>query len=364
MKIAIITSFWNPPNFHGGISKVIFHLKREWEAIGHTVHIYACNTVPNKDNGVFHIPIPPIPLRGLWMNMYMLLFSNLKQYDILFPQSAFQCLFLDKKKCIPFIHTLYSVEHFVPWRFWKYAITPLEKYALRKIRGGIALDDKTIKELRNRHQMQDGTVLKVNNGVDYSLFCPAPENKKTEFMILSAGRFIHRKRFDLLIKAFASFVELHGDANLVIAGDGYLKAELHELVHHLHMDGKVLFPGMIDEPAMLNLYKAASIFVLPSSAEGMPMVVLEAQACALPVVLADFDSAHDLVIEGKTGYIVREADSRTWAGVFSRFYGQPELIKSFGETARKRIENEFGWPVVAKNINNHLQKILRCSGNN
>ncbi|SPD74599.1 putative Phosphatidylinositol alpha-mannosyltransferase [uncultured Desulfobacterium sp.] len=358
MKVAIITGYWNPPNFKGGISRVIFELRNEWQKMGQTVDIYATNTVHNEKEGIFRVPIPPFPLQGLWINLYMLLFSSLDKYSVLFPQSAFQCLFLDKKRCIPFIHTLYNVEHLVPWRFWKYAIAPLEKYALRNIRGCIALDDKTINTLKNELHVPKDKILQVNNGVDYSLFCPAPRETQKDFVILSAGRFIPRKRFDLLIKAFALFVDLHGEAKLVIAGDGELRSDLHGLVHHLHIEGKVLFPGMVDEHNMLKLYRSASIFVLPSISEGMPMVVLEAQACALPVVLGDFESAHDLAIEGETGYIVRDTDPEAWAQVFIRFYEEPFLLKTFGERARNHIESKFRWPAVAKKIINYFQDIL------
>jgi len=331
--------------------------------MGHRVDIYARITVPKEEEGIFRIPIPPVPLLGVWMNLYMMLFSSLDQYDVIFPQSAFNCLFLDKTRCIPFIHTLFEVEHFTRWRFWKYAITPLEKYALKNIRGSIVLDDKTLKNLTREYHMLGAKILKVNNGVDYTLFSPSPQEGNESFVILSAGRFIPRKRFDLLIKSFASFVELHRDATLVIAGDGPLKADLHELAHRLHVKDNVLFPGMVDESALLELYRAASIFVLPSIAEGMPMVVLEAQACALPVVLAGFETARDLVIEGETGYIVRGTDPKTWAGVFTRFYEQPDLIRSMGKRARSRIESEFCWPMVAKKIYNHFQDILTKSSN-
>ncbi|SEM04874.1 Glycosyltransferase involved in cell wall bisynthesis [Syntrophus gentianae] len=358
MKIAIFTSYWNPPNFRGGISRVIFELRKEWQKEGHTVDIYACDTIPDKEAGIFRIPIPPIPLRGLWMKLYLLLFSQLDKYDILFPQSAFQSLLLDKKRCIPFVHTLSNVEHLAPWHFWKYAIAPLEKYALRNIRGCFTLDDKTVEILRKEHHVPDSKILKIYNGVDYNVFCPGPQKKQQEFMVLSAGRFIPRKRFDLLIRAFAAFVDQYGDAKLVIAGDGELKEDLRELVHRLHIDERVFFPGMVDESAMLELYRSASIFVLPSISEGMPMVVLEAQACSLPVVLAGFESARELVMEGKTGYIVKEADPKVWAEIFGRFYNQPELVRSFGEASRKRIVDEFGWSAVANRIHNHFQNIL------
>lgn len=358
MKIAIISSYWKPPHFKGGISRVIFELRKEWQKIGHTVDIYARITVPNEKEGVFRVPILPVPLLGIWMNLYMLLFQSLDKYDILFPQSAFQSLFLDKRKCVPFIHTLFNVEHFVRWHFWKYAITPLEKHALKSIRGCIALDNKTVGSLTKEHHVKDTKILRVSNGVDYTFFCPEPQEYKKGFVILSAGRFIPRKRFDILIKAFASFVELHDDATLIIAGDGPLRTDLHEMAHHLHVKEKILFPGMVDENDMLKLYRSASVFVLPSSDEGMPMVVLEAQACGLPVVLADFESARDLVIEGETGFILRDADPRMWAEVFNRFYRQPVLIRSFGEEARNRIKNEFGWSAVAKKISDYFQSIL------
>lgn len=358
MKIAIIAGYWNPPNFRGGISRVIFQLRKEWEEMGHTVHIYALNTVPNKKNGIFRVPIPPVPLRAVWMNLYMLLFSPLDQYDILFPQSGLQALFFDKERCIPFIHTLYNVEHLVPWRFWKYAIGPLEEYALRNIKGCITSDTKTMNALINKYHASGSKILKIHNGVDYTSFGSMSQKRMNDFVILSVGRFIPRKRFELLIEAFALFAKLHVNAKLVIAGDGALKGKLHRLVNHLDITDKVRFPGMVDTLTLLELYQSASIFVLPSIAEGMPIVVLEAQACALPVVLGDFESAYDLVIEGETGYILSDVNPETWAQVFNRFYEQPDLIKTFGEASLNRIKKEYLWSAVAQKIIVHFQNIL------
>ena len=359
MKIAIITSYWNPPNFRGGISRVIFELRKELQKMGHTVDIFACYAVTDRKNGIYRIPIPPLPLRILWINLYMNCFIAMNKYDILFPQSGLQCIFLDKKKCIPFIHTLFDAEHIVKWRFWQYARTPLEKYALRNIRGCITLDEKTMNDLQSHYAVAEDKILKINNGVNFEFFSPGPDKKeKKVFIILTAGRFIPRKRFDLLIEAFAIFVKRHGEAKLIIAGDGDLKNDLQHLVHRHNITQKVSFPGMVDEQAMLKLYQHASIFVLPSVSEGMPMVVLEAQSCALPVVLAAFESASELVINGETGYIVQDTTSGAWAETFDLFYDQAERIRHFGESARNRIMREFGWPAVARKIINHFESIV------
>ena len=90
----------------------------------------------------------------------------------------------------------------------------------------------------------------------------------------------------------------------------------------------------------------------------MPMVVLEAQACALPVVLAAFESAAELVINGETGYIVQDTAPGAWTETFELFYGQSERIRHFGESARDRIMREFGWPAVARKIINHFESIV------
>lgn len=361
MKIAIITSSWNPPCFRGGISRVIFELWKRWINYGHTVHVYAPDTLTDRAEGIFRIPVPHIPLRSVWVNACIALSARLKDYDIIFPQTGILALFMDKKKCIPFIHTLSRVEHMSPWRVWRRALAPLEKYSLKNLPLYITFPGDANQGLLTDYGIPATKILLVNNGVDYDTFRLADTPDCGEFVVLSAGRFIPRKRFDLLIRSFAHFAGSYKDARLIIAGDGDLDAHLKNLASKLGIASKVSFTGMVDESIMLKLYQSASVFVLPSIAEGMPMVALEAQSCGLPVIAGDFAFARDVVLDEKTGLIVKGDDPAKWAEALCRLHENTRLHRTLGITAREHVVESFGWDQVANRIMTRFEMVLNTS---
>ncbi len=359
MRIAILAGYWNPPCFRGGISRVIFELRKVWVRQGHTVHVYAPQTTTDPQKGIFRVPVPRVPLRGIFINLYLSLFIDLDSYDILFPQSLFQAVFLNKEKCVPFVHTLSQVEYKTPWRFWRYTIPFIEKYAAKDLPACVVLSKKAQKTLCTHFSFQSHTVLQCKNGVDYQLFKP-DEHFVTDqvFTVLTAGRFIPRKRFHLLIQAFAIFAENRPETQLIIAGDGELKSELKNLAQSLNISNQVFFPGMMNSGAMIKLYRKASIFVFPSKAEGMPMAVLEAQSSGLPVIIGDFDTSEDLVINRQTGFIIKQDDPEIWKKAIEKLYQSPELRYRIARDARKRILKQFSWEYTADSIMTHFKTMV------
>lgn len=357
MKIAIIAPYWNPPLFEGGVSRVIFELRKIWLAQGHKIHVYASITNQNISEGIFKLPSPRLPLSAVWNNAYLSIFHKLSFYDIIFSQSAIGCLFTDRKKCVPFIHTLSEVEQKVWWRPWRYTHRLLEKLALRKLPACIALSDDVISSLVKEYGFYKSVILKVSNGVDYNKFTPGEKEKTKQFTIFTAGRFIPRKRFDLLIRAFALLVSSHDNVKLLVAGDGPLKKELKALTTELNIMDKVKFLGFIKNNEMLEAYRASAIFVLPSKSEGMPMVVLEAQSFGLPVIIGNFASSDELIEDGRTGFIIKSEKPQDWSKSLSLLYEDVELRKILGKEARNRIVREFGWKNAAMRIMGRFEDI-------
>ena len=350
MKIAIIAPYWNPPSFEGGVSRVTFELRKTWLAQGHKIHVYASMTNQHKSEGIFKLPSPRLPLTTVWNNAYLSIFHKLSSYDIIFPQSAIGCLFIGRKKCVPFIHTLSEVEQKVWWRPWRYAHRLLENLALWKLPACIALSEDVISSLVKDYGFHKSVILKVRNGVDYDKFTPDEKERSQQFTIFTAGRFIPRKRFDLLIRAFALLVSSHDNVELLIAGDGPLKKELKALTTELNIMDKVKFLGFIKNNEMLGAYRASTIFVLPSKSEGMPMVVLEAQSLELPAIIGDFASSDELIEDGRTGFIIKSDKPQDWSKALCLLCEDLELRKILGKEARRRIIRKFGWKNAAMRI--------------
>jgi phosphatidylinositol alpha-1,6-mannosyltransferase len=291
-----------------------------------------------------------MPMQALWISLRLAASGQLAEFDVIFPQTALLASFADRRRCVPFVHTLTSAEsRGEAWRVWRRLYPLLETLALRRLRRVVTLSDDTVRALVDRHGVLPAAICKVANGVDTERFSPGATPPRRPFTVAAAGRFIPRKRFDLLLRAFAGTHGSFPASRLVLAGDGELGPHLRGLARDLGVGEAVTFPGFLDEEAMLALYRGADVFALPSEAEGMPMVVLEAQSCGVPVLVGPFASAGEVVRDGVTGFVIGggEAD---WAEALGRLAADPEDRAAMGLRARAHVQQEFGWERAAEQI--------------
>lgn len=138
----------------------------------------------------------------------------------------------------------------------------------------------------------------IPNGVDVSYYRPATDETASSepLELLFVGRLDTVKGIPYLLRAFADLVE-EGDYQLTIVGDGSRRADYEEICHQLGIAHAVSFEGY--QSAVRPYYERCDIFVLPSLSEGLPTVLIEAQACGVPVVSTDVGGAHELVRGGE-----------------------------------------------------------------
>jgi glycosyltransferase involved in cell wall biosynthesis len=156
----------------------------------------------------------------------------------------------------------------------------------------------------------------IPNGIDTVQFSPADraEARRTLGLPLTmqivgtAGRLDPVKGHDLLIRALA---ELPRHVLLAIAGDGSSRPVLEELARSLKVHERTMFLGQIDDTA--TFYRSLDVFCLPSRCEGLPLVLLEAQACCVPVVATDVGAVRE-ALGGNATCLVRPDDVEGLAG--------------------------------------------------
>lgn len=127
--------------------------------------------------------------------------------------------------------------------------------------------------------------------------------------VLAAGRYNYQKAFDRLVRAWKRLADsgMADGWTLRIAGDGEERGALESLVSGLGLDGSVVLGNA--EGDIRELYSDASVFALSSRYEGLPMVLLEAQAAGLPIVAMDCKCGpRDIITDGIDGFIVPEGD--------------------------------------------------------
>ena len=125
--------------------------------------------------------------------------------------------------------------------------------------------------------------------------------------VIAVGRFNHQKGFERLIDAWAMVVREMPDWVLHIVGDGELRTELQQEIDCLNLSAHVILGRA--EKDMISVYKDASILAMSSYYEGLPMVLLEAQAVGLPIVSFDCKCGpKDVIEDGVDGFLVKEGN--------------------------------------------------------
>jgi len=157
---------------------------------------------------------------------------------------------------------------------------------------------------------------------------------------LFVGRMAPEKNIDLLLKAFAEYRRTGGQAHLVLAGEGPLRISLQTLAENLGVTSQCHFMGNLDARQLLPLYAFADAFVLPSTSEPWGLVVNEAMAAGLPVIVSNHcGCAEDLVSDGQNGYLFDPGRKDQLAACLSRIDSLPvEQLADMRRVSRNLIQ--------------------------
>ncbi len=160
-----------------------------------------------------------------------------------------------------------------------------------------------------------------------------------DLVVLSVARLAPEKGLDVLLQALAQAEDSH--LLLVIAGEG---PERERLVAHAEELGvRLVLVGDVDWERIVELYAAADLFALLSEREPWAVVVNEAAACGLPLVLSDrVGAAHDLLRDGENGRLVAAGDAAAAASALRELAADPELRRSWGARSRE-LASDWGY---------------------
>jgi colanic acid/amylovoran biosynthesis glycosyltransferase len=225
----------------------------------------------------------------------------------------------------------------------------------------IAVSDFAANQLRQRFPKNAARVHRIHNGIDPAKFQSAKFERPP--LILSIGRLIGKKGFDVLIDACALLRQSGHEFRCEIIGQGPLVEELQARIHRLDLREQVGLPGSQTQPEIAAQLSKATVLALPCRIEpdgamdNLPTVVMEAMASALPVVSTNIGGISEMVRHGETGLLVAQNDPAATADALSRFVNDIELARTFGGRGRKRAEEIFS---IEKNVR-MLREII-CSG--
>lgn len=180
-------------------------------------------------------------------------------------------------------------------------------------------------------------------GVDPELFTPRPPRAGTDHLeVICVGRLVPAKGQHVLVSVMERLVQREGrDVHLRFVGDGPDRASLEDDVRERGLDEYVTFEGAVNQDRIRELYARADVFALPSFAEGIPVVLMEAMAMQIPCVTTFITGHPELIRDGKDGLLVAPSDDEGLADAIARLMDEPALRKQLGEAGRLRVIDRY-----------------------
>jgi starch synthase len=278
---------------------------------------------------------------------------------------------------VPFVLTTHSLE---PLRAWKaeqlgsgYAMSSwMERTAILDADAIIAVSQGTKTDiLRAYPEVDPDRIHVIYNGIDLAEYQKTEETKALVDYgvdpavpyLLFVGRITRQKGVTHLVDAIR---HLPADTQVVLCAGApdtpEIAAEMRKKVQDVQQHHKriVWIEKMVTKREAIQLYSNARVFCCPSVYEPFGIINLEAMACRVPVVASATGGIKEVVVEGKTGYLVPfdqdpvtsfprdpETFARDLASRSSELMADPEKCQRFGEAGRRRVEEQFSWTAIA-----------------
>jgi colanic acid/amylovoran biosynthesis glycosyltransferase len=178
----------------------------------------------------------------------------------------------------------------------------------------------------------------VHCGLEPAFHAGPPKESAARRRLICVGRLCEQKGQLLLLDAARRLHQLGTEFELVLAGDGEMRGELESLIAEYGLEGIVRITGWISSPQVRDEILAARALVLPSFAEGLPVVIMEAMALRRPVISTFVAGIPELVVSGEHGWLVPAGDTDALASAVQACLDAPlERITEMGESARARV---------------------------
>ena len=181
----------------------------------------------------------------------------------------------------------------------------------------------------------------VRCGVDLQEFFPRKRDPGAEPRILTVGRIDAMKGTVLLLQALAELAKRGLHPPLTIVGDGPSKAKAMQIANRLGVAEQVTWEGAVGQDRIRDFYAACDVFCLPSFAEGVPIVLMEAMAMEVPVVANAITGIVELVENGVSGVLVRPGRLDQLTDALAQLLQDPARQRAMGSAGRRKVAAEY-----------------------
>jgi len=204
--------------------------------------------------------------------------------------------------------------------------------------------------------------------VDINKFInPSDENIREQFkakgfekIVLFVGRLVYQKDLSTLLKAAKIVIDNQPKTFFMIVGNGKEKDSLEAISRSLGISDNVLFTGEIARDEVPKYFHSCDIFALSSVYEGTCRVLVEAAASGKPIVTTNIAGADDIVISGKTGFVVEPKDFKQLAEKIVYLLKHPEVAEKMGRAGFEHITEVFDEKKMVDGLMKMWEETARC----
>lgn len=234
-------------------------------------------------------------------------------------------------------------------------------------RGVVAISRPVVEHLVRDLGVDRALISLVPNGIDTQRYCPQPERQRAlrqsygignEPVVGIVARLSDVKGHAVLIRAMNELIHERPGIKCLIFGEGPMEQALRSLVAQLNLTASVLFFNKVSGRTA-DLFPMFDVFAMPSLQEGLGLSVMEAQACAVPVVATRVGGLVEAVIDGETGLLVPPGDHLALADALAKVLFDKSLAGRLATSGRERILAHF---TVAAMVDGTLEAYRKVLG--
>lgn len=263
--------------------------------------------------------------------------------------------------CVGIYHTDFcnEAEHIIEDESARNLILSFERWFYNQM-DEIRVPTKEYEQILRQRGITVTRLQLLKRGIEVDLFAPATDRK--EFLpkrlldskgvtLLYAGRISKDKSLELLAHSYLHLVHKYPDLNLIIAGNGPFLTELRDILQDCP---NVVFTGAVPRDTLPRLYNAADFFVFPSVTDTFGMVILEAQACGLPVVVSNQGGPKEIIEPSITGFVVTDQRKESWIKKLEHcidlFQNHQETYLEMRQASRQTAAQNGDWSYVLNDL--------------
>jgi len=376
--VACMISYYFPPDFSGSAKQAISVANRLRHLDDESRFVSAHLGGGKKNDQVCGLNVTRLPIirrndlkiPSFWVSLAVFLVINRKQFDIIHAHGTIQhsiAGFVGRMIGKPTFLKIAMAQSDIAFtrqgRIWG----RIQKFLVSRFDYYIATSVEIEAELKKSGVADNDQIIRIPNGVDTERFSRPIEpsilgkfqsrpGTKGEFSVLFVGIISARKSVDTVVKAFKRMRDEGIAGRLICVGpipdQGDAEWEYYcaitEYISENGLHDWVEFTGYVEDPS--DYYKAASIFVFPSKAEGMPNAVLEAIASGLPCIVANFSGAADMIRDGQEGWVIKASDVDEYTRRMIQLGADRKQLETMSEAARRRARDVFSLDSVAAKL--------------